>query len=95
MGKHIFDKVIGPRGLLRKKTRVLVTHGISYLPYMSNVIVMRDGEIIETGTYKELIEKKVSKVTLKSNLYREYSYNTHASRLLNTREHLQNFCPNK
>jgi len=66
VGKHIFDKVIGPRGLLRKKTRVLVTHGISYLPYMSNVIVMRDGEIIETGTYKELIEKKVSKVTLKA-----------------------------
>ena len=27
VGKHIFEKVIGPKGVLRKKTRILVTHG--------------------------------------------------------------------
>jgi ABC-type bacteriocin/lantibiotic exporter with double-glycine peptidase domain len=27
VGKHIFEQVIGPNGLLRNKTRLLVTHG--------------------------------------------------------------------
>ena len=31
VGKHLFDKVIGPKGVLRRKTRVLVTHAISFL----------------------------------------------------------------
>jgi len=59
VGKHIFDKVIGPKGILRKKTRVLVTHGISQLPFVDKIIVIKDGEISESGTYKELLEKKV------------------------------------
>ncbi|XP_076766694.1 multidrug-Resistance like Protein 1 isoform X1 [Xylocopa sonorina] len=58
VGKHIFENVIGPSGLLRKKTRVLVTHGITYLPEVDNIIVIKDGEITEVGTYKQLLEKK-------------------------------------
>jgi ABC-type multidrug transport system fused ATPase/permease subunit len=26
VGSHIFEKVIGPKGLLKDKTRILVTH---------------------------------------------------------------------
>lgn len=58
VGKHIFDNVIGPSGLLKKKTRVLVTHGITYLPEVDNIVVLKDGEITESGTYKELLEKR-------------------------------------
>ncbi|XP_032672071.1 multidrug resistance-associated protein 1 isoform X3 [Odontomachus brunneus] len=58
VGKHIFENVIGPSGLLKKKTRVLVTHGITYLPEVDNIIVLKDGEITEVGTYKQLLEKK-------------------------------------
>ncbi|XP_012540485.1 multidrug resistance-associated protein 1 isoform X3 [Monomorium pharaonis] len=58
VGKHIFEKVIGPNGLLRKKTRILVTHSITYLPEVDNIIVLKDGEITESGTYKQLLEKK-------------------------------------
>ncbi|XP_035824262.1 multidrug resistance-associated protein 1-like [Aplysia californica] len=32
VGKHIFDQVIGPRGMLKGKTRVLVTHGVHWSP---------------------------------------------------------------
>ena len=32
VGKHIFEEVIGPTGALAGKTRVLVTHGITFLP---------------------------------------------------------------
>lgn len=58
VGKHIFENVIGPNGLLKKKTRVLVTHSITYLPEVDNIIVLHDGEITESGTYKQLLEKK-------------------------------------
>lgn len=58
VGKHIFEHVIGPNGILKKKTRVLVTHGITYLPQVDNIIVLKSGEVSEMGTYKELLNKK-------------------------------------
>ena len=58
VGKHIFDKLIGPRGLLKEKTRVLVTHGISYLPEVDNIVVLKEGKVSDSGTYQELIDKQ-------------------------------------
>ena len=57
VGKHIFDEVIGG-GLLKEKTRVLVTHGVSFLPKVDKIVVMKDGEISEVGTYQELMDSK-------------------------------------
>ncbi|XKL66878.1 hypothetical protein PGB90_010298 [Kerria lacca] len=58
VGKHIFDYVIGPNGLLRKKTRIFVTHNITYLPQVDFIIVLKNGSISESGTYNELLKKK-------------------------------------
>uniref|UniRef100_A0AAX7V9V4 Multidrug resistance-associated protein 1 n=1 Tax=Astatotilapia calliptera TaxID=8154 RepID=A0AAX7V9V4_ASTCA len=55
VGKHIFDQVIGPQGLLKDKTRVLVTHGLSYLPQADLILVMMKGEISEVGSYQHLM----------------------------------------
>uniref|UniRef100_A0A3Q1GA62 Multidrug resistance-associated protein 1 n=1 Tax=Acanthochromis polyacanthus TaxID=80966 RepID=A0A3Q1GA62_9TELE len=55
VGKHIFDQVIGPQGLLKDKTRILVTHGLSYLPQAHLILVMLDGEITEVGSYQQLM----------------------------------------
>ena len=55
VGKHIFENVIGPKGLLKNKTVVLVTHGVGYLKQMDNIIVMKDGTITEQGSYEELL----------------------------------------
>ncbi|XP_051630854.1 multidrug resistance-associated protein 1 isoform X3 [Manacus candei] len=57
VGKHIFEKVIGPKGILKNKTRLLVTHAINYLPQMDTILVMTDGEISEMGSYQELLEQ--------------------------------------
>ncbi|KAK3589166.1 hypothetical protein CHS0354_018871 [Potamilus streckersoni] len=56
VGKHIFDKVIGSEGLLKNKTRVLVTHGVHWLPRVDMIVVMSGGTISETGSYDELME---------------------------------------
>lgn len=40
------------------QTRVLVTHGITFLPEVDWIVVLKEGEVSETGTYKELLEKK-------------------------------------
>uniref|UniRef100_A0A3Q3BEI2 ATP binding cassette subfamily C member 2 n=1 Tax=Kryptolebias marmoratus TaxID=37003 RepID=A0A3Q3BEI2_KRYMA len=58
VGKHIFDKVIGPNGVLKNKTRILVTHGISFLPYVDEVVVLVDGKVSEVGSYKSLRASK-------------------------------------
>ncbi|XP_045534713.1 multidrug resistance-associated protein 1 isoform X4 [Papilio machaon] len=58
VGKHIFDKVIGPSGLLKDKTRVWVTHNVTYLAQTDLVLVLRDGQVSEAGTYQQLLEKK-------------------------------------
>ncbi|XP_037664364.1 canalicular multispecific organic anion transporter 2 isoform X2 [Choloepus didactylus] len=57
VAKHIFDHVIGPEGVLAGKTRVLVTHGISFLPQTDLVIVMADGQVAEAGPYEALLQR--------------------------------------
>ncbi|XP_007235404.3 multidrug resistance-associated protein 1 isoform X2 [Astyanax mexicanus] len=58
VGQHIFDRVIGPKGILKNKTRVLVTHGLNFLPQADLILVMGDGEITETGSYIELLNRR-------------------------------------
>ncbi|KAF7272715.1 hypothetical protein GWI33_014527 [Rhynchophorus ferrugineus] len=58
VGKHIFEKLIGPSGLLRNKTRVLVTHAVTYLPQTDKIVVLKDGEISESGSYQDLLAQK-------------------------------------
>ncbi|XP_077481255.1 ATP-binding cassette sub-family C member 3 isoform X2 [Stigmatopora argus] len=57
VSKHIFDNLIGPEGALKGKTRLLVTHGISYLPQVDNIVVMVDGKVSEMGSYQELLNQ--------------------------------------
>lgn len=58
VGKHLFEKVIGPKGTLHKKTRVLVTHNISFLPQVDKIIVLKDGTVSEEGSYSELMARE-------------------------------------
>ncbi|XP_013389987.1 multidrug resistance-associated protein 1 [Lingula anatina] len=55
VGKHLFDKVIGPEGMLQCKTRILCTNSISCLSKVDKIIVLNKGEISEIGTYQELL----------------------------------------
>ncbi|XP_076072715.1 multidrug resistance-associated protein 1-like isoform X2 [Mytilus galloprovincialis] len=56
VGKHIFDEIIGSNGLLKEKTRILVTHGLNYIRKVDIIITMVDGRIGEIGSFDELTE---------------------------------------
>uniref|UniRef100_A0A8C5WVV7 ABC-type glutathione-S-conjugate transporter n=1 Tax=Laticauda laticaudata TaxID=8630 RepID=A0A8C5WVV7_LATLA len=58
VGWHIFNHILGPNGLLKEKTRILVTNTIHILPMVDNIIVMVNGEISEMGSWQELIRKQ-------------------------------------
>uniref|UniRef100_A0A8C6WQX4 ABC-type glutathione-S-conjugate transporter n=1 Tax=Neogobius melanostomus TaxID=47308 RepID=A0A8C6WQX4_9GOBI len=57
VAKHIFDNLIGPEGALKGKTRILVTHGITFLPQVHNIMVMVEGRVSEMGSYQELLKQ--------------------------------------
>lgn len=58
VGRHIFDQVIGPEGILKNKARVLVTHGISFLPRVDHIVMLREGQIALSGGYDDLMSQK-------------------------------------
>ena len=42
---------------LSQQTRVLVTHGISFLPQVDRIVVLVDGKVSEAGSFKELMSR--------------------------------------
>lgn len=56
VGKHIFDKVIGPNGILKNKTRVFVTNSLGFLSESDEIIMLKNGSISEMGSYEYLIK---------------------------------------
>ncbi|BGP49528.1 hypothetical protein JCM10450v2_005420 [Rhodotorula kratochvilovae] len=53
VGAAIFENAI--QGMLKDKTRILVTHALQYLPQADSVVVMENGRIVEQGTFSELV----------------------------------------
>ncbi|KAF9980590.1 Multidrug resistance-associated protein 1, partial [Mortierella antarctica] len=53
--QHLWQNLIGPKGLLKDKTRLLITHGIHHLSEVDQIAVIKDGAIDETGTYEDLM----------------------------------------
>jgi ABC-type multidrug transport system fused ATPase/permease subunit len=56
--QHLWEHLIGPNGLLKDKTRLLITHGIHHLSEVDQIVVLKDGSISETGRYQELLDSK-------------------------------------
>ncbi|XP_049584650.1 ATP-binding cassette sub-family C member 4 isoform X3 [Syngnathus scovelli] len=52
VGKHIFEECIC--GLLRDKPRVLVTHQLQYLKAAHEIVVLKEGQMVAKGSYREL-----------------------------------------
>ena len=55
VGRHLIDNVFGPNGLLNTKTRILATNSIPVLEEANFIVLLRDGHVLEKGTYDQLI----------------------------------------
>lgn len=53
-GSDIFKECV--RGALKDKTILLVTHQVDFLHNADHIFVMRDGTIVQSGKYNELLE---------------------------------------
>ncbi|KAF8924586.1 Multidrug resistance-associated protein 1, partial [Haplosporangium bisporale] len=58
--QHLWKNLIGPEGLLKDKTRLLVTHGIHHLSEADQIIVIKSGQIDEMGRYEDLMQDQGS-----------------------------------
>ncbi|KAF9435257.1 hypothetical protein BGZ76_006612 [Entomortierella beljakovae] len=56
--QHLWSNLIGPQGILKNKTRVLVTHGIHHLGEVDRIVLIKDGVIEEQGDYMSLMSAK-------------------------------------
>lgn len=57
VGRHIINQVVGPRGLLRRKTRILATNSIPVLKEANHILMLRGGHIVEEGSYWDVLAK--------------------------------------
>ena len=46
------------RRIMKGKTSIIISHRVSTVKYADNIIVLHNGEIIERGTHKSLLEQK-------------------------------------
>ncbi|GAP89237.1 putative ABC transporter transmembrane region [Rosellinia necatrix] len=58
VARHIVENVLGPRGLLNSKCRVLATNAIAVLSDADFICQIKEGEIVESGTYRQLMAMK-------------------------------------
>ncbi|KAI1321343.1 Multidrug resistance-associated protein 1 [Mortierella claussenii] len=56
--RHLWKHLIGPKGWLKDKARVLVTHGIHHLKEVDRVVVLKEGQVVEQGEYEELMKER-------------------------------------
>ncbi|TCD67602.1 hypothetical protein EIP91_012232 [Steccherinum ochraceum] len=62
VARHVFDHVIGPQGILATKARILVTNSISFLRQFDQVVYLRRGLVLESGSYDALISNEQSEL---------------------------------
>ncbi|KXT17553.1 hypothetical protein AC579_6187 [Pseudocercospora musae] len=58
VGRHIIDNVLGAKGLLATKTRILATNAIPVLMEAHFIALLKDGKVLERGTYEQLMAMK-------------------------------------
>ncbi|KAJ2518877.1 hypothetical protein H4217_003055, partial [Coemansia sp. RSA 1939] len=58
VGKHLFEHVLGPRGLLQSRCRIHITNAIPYITKCDAAMLLRDGVSVEIGSLAELIESR-------------------------------------
>ncbi|KAF9556671.1 metal resistance protein YCF1 [Agrocybe pediades] len=62
VARHVFDHIIGPRGLLASKARILVTNSIAFINQIDSLAFIRRGVVLEHDTYQNLVSNPNSEI---------------------------------
>ncbi|KAF9962637.1 Canalicular multispecific organic anion transporter 1 [Mortierella alpina] len=60
VNQHLWRYLIGPEGVLKHKTRLLVTHGIDHLEDVDQIVLVKDGMVLEKGGFQQLMQAKTA-----------------------------------
>lgn len=55
VGRHLINNVLGPKGLLASKARILATNSIPVLKEADYIFLLRGKTVLEKGTYQQLM----------------------------------------
>ncbi|KAI4565332.1 hypothetical protein MJT46_009675 [Ovis ammon polii x Ovis aries] len=55
--EHLFEQCV--RQALKEKITILVTHQLQHLKYASQILILKDGKMVERGTYSEFLKSGV------------------------------------
>lgn len=55
VGRHLIDNVLGSKGLLAGKARILATNAITVLKEADYIYLLRNQTVLEKGTYQQLM----------------------------------------
>ncbi|KAJ2272600.1 hypothetical protein J3F81_002991, partial [Coemansia sp. RSA 371] len=75
VGRHLFEHVLGPNGLLRSRCRIHVTNAISFVSKCDSALVLRNATVAEHGPICELLKARGQVY----NLIQEYGSTTASS----------------
>lgn len=64
VGRHLINNVLGSNGLLSGKARILATNAITVLKEADYMYLLREGTILEKGTYQQLMAMRGEVATL-------------------------------
>ncbi|XP_056122936.1 multidrug resistance-associated protein 4 [Rhinichthys klamathensis goyatoka] len=62
VGRHLFEHCIC--GILKEKPRILVTHQLQFLKAADQILVLKEGHMVASGTYSELQQSGVDFTSL-------------------------------
>ncbi|KAJ3108135.1 Multidrug resistance-associated protein 1 [Phlyctochytrium planicorne] len=78
VGKYVFESAIcgmtTHAASTERKTVIMATHQLHLLPKFDLIIVMEDGKVSESGTFKDLLAPEDGVL---SNMMRDYAYDDH------------------
>ncbi|KAL8709377.1 MAG: hypothetical protein Q9220_005871 [cf. Caloplaca sp. 1 TL-2023] len=57
VGLTLLDRLLGPCGILHHKTIIITTNFAPVFPLATNIVVLKEGSIVERGTYNEIIDR--------------------------------------
>ncbi|XP_072433975.1 ATP-binding cassette sub-family C member 4 isoform X2 [Chiloscyllium punctatum] len=57
VGRHLFEQCI--TGVLKNKPRILVTHQLQYLSAADQILILREGQMVVKGNFKQLLNSGI------------------------------------